>query len=551
MTVTSMLLIITLFLVAGLGAFIEVMRILFVFLAARGIVKGESKKYRESIKTSTYTLAGWVIAAIALFCYYSTVNIEPPDINERENKPLFVGFEPIDVKRLEIVSFDREGNRFNNFRVEQQGIDLWRIPSHQNYPADALQQVQNAANSLINLTVIEVVPQTEVDEKLFGVVEPDPSNVSSGQEGVGTMVMLRDKSNRELASLIIGKPLKNEPERRFVRIPGQEPVYVVEYDLTVLKTDFREWIEKDLLLLDEINIDQVSINDYQVDPDLALAQNRLEITRNYDFTVKSEFGVWELVKFIIYDDQKTPEDRPIRPGERLNFGLLDVMKKTLDELQIVDVKRKPEGLSADLTAGTSFLQDESKREQRLSLALHGFLPRATGEGYEILSSNGELVVQTRSGIEYVLRFGRIRTDAPQERTDGKLERYLMVTTRVNDDAFPMPIKEQQASNDDSGAPPPPGGGQDAAAGDDDERRRIDREYQRQVDERNDRLNQAGEIVRILNNRFSDWYYVISEDDYLKLKIPRRDLLTRQVAPVDDPAVVPSDQGDEGNSSDDQ
>lgn len=531
MNVTSMLLFVGLFLVAGFGIFIEAMRLLFAFLAIRGVVQGERKRYRESIRTSFYTLVGWSISGVALYCYFSTVNVEPPDINDRIGKPLFVGFEPIDVKRLEIVEYDRETNQFKNFRVEQEGVDAWTIPTNQNYPADALQQVQAAANSLINLTVVNVVPQDEADDKLYGVVEPDAENTVSGEKGIGRLVTIRDKANRSLASLIVGNPVREKPEQRFVRIKGQEPIYIVEYDVSVLKTDFRDWIEKDLLLLDSSNIAAVTINDYQVDPDIAFAQNRIEITNSYDIQVKSEFGVWELESLFVYDDQKRPEQREIRPGERLNTEAFEEMRTALDQLQIVDVKRKPSGLSANLTAGSDFLAGDANIEARSSLKEQGFFPRDTGNGYEILSSNGEMVVKTRYGFDYVLRFGRIRTDGPEEASDGTLQRYLMVTARIDEDAFQLPIKPGSSDGDDGQTPPPPGSGdgEDASASQDDAE--AMRNYEREVAAINDRLTRTRGGVQELNKRFADWYYVISEDAYLKLKIPRRELLIRQVAPT--------------------
>ena len=44
--------------------------------------------------------------------------------------------------------------------------------------------------------------------------------------------------------------------------------------------------------------------------------------------------------------------------EELNAAKLDEMKTALDDLKIVDVRRKPAGLSADLKASADFLSNE-------------------------------------------------------------------------------------------------------------------------------------------------------------------------------------------------
>lgn len=533
MNITWTLLFIASILLACLGAIIEVARLLFLFLAARGIWQGKWKSHRESIRTSVFSLVGWGISCAALIAFWQANEVDGPSVSERQGKPLFEDFEPIDVKRLEIVKYDSSTNEFDEFRIEQRGSDLWRIPSHNNYPADALEQVQSAANSLINLEVKGVIPEEQVDHEVFGVIEPDRQKIEAGTEGVGTKVVLRDKNNRDLANLIIGKPVKGKPQQRFVRIPGQVPVYVVEYDTTVLKTDFREWIERDLLQLEEIDIAQVRLRDYQVDPDLYMQEGKIELTRNYELTASVNFSDWEPVKLIYYRSEQTPEEETLGENQELNGLLLDELRASLDDLKIVEVEQKPEGLGADLTAGLDFLSSASKSQERYSLASHGFIPQKVGDKVEILSSNGELIVQTKDGIEYVLRFGRIVTGTRAEAASGDLNRYLMVTTRVNEDFFPMPIRQQASTSGDVPPPPggsvPPPGGDDTAAQetDDVQQRQQEREFQRQVDERNERIKLAKLRVRELNDRFADWYYVISEEAYGKLRIPTNKLVVQK------------------------
>ena len=56
--------------------------------------------------------------------------------------------------------------------------------------------------------------------------------------------------------------------------------------------------------------------------------------------------------------------------EELNTAKLDELKTALDDLKIVDVSRKPAGLSADLKAAADFT---TKHEAVESLARQGLL----------------------------------------------------------------------------------------------------------------------------------------------------------------------------------
>ena len=130
----------------------------------------------------------------------------------------------------------------------------------------------------------------------------------------------------------------------------------------------------------------------------------------------------------------------------------------------------------------------------------------------------------------------------------------MVTAAVNEAKFPMPelevVPKKPAPAD---VPPPPTTeGPDAAAeGDaakeeakaidateektveeksdeeselDKEIKRIEKENQRKLDDWQDKRGKAEEKVRELNARFADWYYVVSEDEYKKIRLTRSDLI---------------------------
>ena len=59
-----------------------------------------------------------------------------------------------------------------------------------------------------------------------------------------------------------------------------------------------------------------------------------------------------------------------------------------------------------------------------------------------------------------------------------------------------------------------------------------------IDERKDKIDIATRRVRELNTRFADWYYVIPETTYSKLRIKREELF--EVEKSDDAAAAGPD-----------
>ena len=71
---------------------------------------------------------------------------------------------------------------------------------------------------------------------------------------------------------------------------------------------------------------------------------------------------------------------------------------------------KPAGLSADLKAGDDFLDNAEARKDLRSLGFATVPARDGGDGQELISSEGEVIVTMNDGVEYVLRFGDLRMD---------------------------------------------------------------------------------------------------------------------------------------------
>ena len=235
------------------------------------------------------------------------------------------------------------------------------------------------------------------------------------------------------------------------------------------------------------------------------------------------------------------------PTEELNTQKLNDLKTALGDMKIVGVLRKPTGLGADLKAGNEFMNNE---ESLLSLMNRGFFPVTIDGGEpEIRAANGEVLVGLKDGVEYVLRFGEIESVA-QDSEEGKLNRYLFVSARLNPDSFPPLELEPLPGGDEAEAPKTEEapkedakteGGEEAkkdesAAAKSDlelERERIRKENQRKQDERDEKLKKANQKIAELNARFADWYYIIAEDEYKKIHLGRTNLIKEKASATEE------------------
>jgi len=495
----------------------------------------------QMMKTMLFVGAALATTATAMLLKPAPVGVTP---DEQIGKPLFDEFtDPLVAKSMEVVKYDEELGQLKSFKVAQQADGLWVIPSHQSYPADAEERLRNAATMFVDLKAVNVLTEAEGEHPVYGVVAPNPDNLTAA--GIGTLVRIQNGENKNVVELIIGKEVKDRPGQRFVRIPSRSQVYQVELDPSKLSTKFEDWIKTDLLEMNQFDVQDITVMDYSVELNRS-AQGFLEVTRpdrRFAMTVHQDAGKWILDSF--QENRGAGlEPASLASDEALNTERLNAMRDALNQLKIVDVERKPKGLGADLKVAESFAGD---REGQMSLLQRGFYPVPVNGETELWSSNGELLLNTKDGVQYVLRFGEISgisadDNKEAEEDQSSVNRFMMVSARVNDAHFPppdlQPLPEDtgaatnedtdadaDASNEDAGEPDQEEkadaeGEKDAA----DKAATIQKENQRKVDERNEKIEAARKKVADLNYRFSDWYYVISEDVFKKIHLRRSDVI---------------------------
>jgi hypothetical protein len=560
----------------------------------------------EILKTVLFVVAAAVVALIA---WMSNPSLPAPGAQDMLNQLLYPDFkDPRSAASLKIIKYDErrgEPTVFEVAQVERKGVVRWSIPSHNDYPADAKEQMSSAAVALMGLKVIEVVGDDESAQETYGVVAPEVKTLKAGVTGVGDEVTMKDKAGKELLALVIGKEVPDRPNLRYVRKVGGSEIYVVEAKTDKLSTKFEDWIEPNLLKISTIDLKQVGIRDYSIrETTRGLAimhRDRMQLAYNdagephWKMLTDEKFGG---------DDPKNPAGkwRPIAmtADEELNTAKLDELRTALDDLKIIDVSQKPAGLRGDLKVGRDFTSNEAAVA---SLEDKGFFPAQIDANStpELFSNEGEIRLAMKDGVEYVLRFGQIAGSGPsakdskkdakkkgkdagkeKDKQGGGVNRYLLVMVEFDQNAIPKPqfeklpepgkAKEPEKKADDKAAKDakaadkkPDGKKRDDKAAKDKqpetkadekqavpdkkaeeaERARIEKENKRKQEEYDRQVADGKKKMAELNGRFADWYYVISDEVYRKIHLSRDEIIKKK--PKKEPekagkAAVPGQPG---------
>lgn len=473
---------------------------------------------------------------------------------------------------LEIVKYDEELATLAPFKVVQSG-GVWVLPSHQNYPADAKDHLAAAATELVDLKALDVVSTSPADHETFGVIEPDPEKIKPGMTGIGELVEVRDAAGTKIARLVVGKEDKRPAMAaaaggkalRFVRRAGQDPVYRIEIDTSKFTTRFDDWIEKDLLKLSPWDVRRLVLDDYTLGAvesggRIMVEQNRKD---RIELAYEDKDAKWSLVKLEAFAGGKTAKEEKLADGQELASTKLNDLRNALGDLKIIDVARKPAGLSADLKGAEAFTGDP---EAVTSMQQRGFLPLKSGD---ILSTDGETIVGMKDGVEYVLRFGAATTVSGAGKSDADATesadtagetagRYLLVMARFNEGLLekpkldPVPDVPEASTTDDAKKAddkkdekrPEGDAAEKLKAAEEadakaqaalEEKRRVERENRRKQDEYDDKVKAAQKRVRDLNNRFADWYYIVSDKEYAKIHLTRDGVIQKKAEEPKEPA----------------
>jgi hypothetical protein len=314
-----------------------------------------------------------------------------PGVLSDQGQPFYPQFtDPQAARVIEVIDYDEGTATARPLKVQFKD-NRWLLPSHHGYPADAEQRLAATAAGLMELRKDIVVSDRLEDHATCGVIDPLDSRAAS-LTGRGKRVTLKDANDAVLADFVVGKAVEGKGGYRYVRIPGQKRTYAVKTDADV-SARFQDWIETDLLKLDVADIRKVTINSY---------------------SINEQFGILENVVTTVLtrDNNRWTASRGAVPSKEK----MDRLLSALDNLRIVDVQPKPLGLSRDLKTPEGI---RLSPESIASLRQKGFFVTQLGQ---LLSNEGEVLVETEKGLHYTLRFGEVASS----QSDGE-QRYVFIT----------------------------------------------------------------------------------------------------------------------------
>ena len=337
-------------------------------------------------RTLTFAATAGVTALLALAAWYST---QPSDVAgfSEVGKELFPEFDNVEkATALSVQDFDSKTKRLAEFSVKQDEDDLWVIPSHHNYPAEAEDRLARTATSLMGVRKKAVQSRSKDDWKRYGVVDPAASGSAKATER-GTRLALKDSSGNPLVDLIVGNSVEGRDGHYYVREPDSNTTFIAE--LTVdLSARFADWIEPDLLKTTATNLVAITLDNYSINEQ----RGTVEKTELLEFakTDLSPSGTWELAGM----DPET---------EQLDTSPVATIATNVAGLKIVGVRPKPKGLDGNLQINPAV-----KQILEMQMQAQGYFIGGDRDGKERLYSNeGELIAGASNGVQYTLYFGEI------------------------------------------------------------------------------------------------------------------------------------------------
>ena len=527
---------------------------------------------KENKKTITFL--GAAIIAVCIATFTSPTKRDPSAKANLMGQALFESFDARAVTGIEIVEVDEEDIQTKSIEVTQTEKGWFiRRPGKADYPANADNQLEDVSSMLFDLRIIDQAGEGAGEHAKFCVL--NPSKADATESGIGRLIHLKNSSGSNLASLIIGEEVNGLPNTYYVRKPEQNAVYRVEVsNARDVSSKFVDWVEQDFLDLDKRKIKQVTLDNYDVN----LAQGKINRTNN-PFVLNIADSEWSF-----------PGGK-LKDNEELDKEILDALKDALDDLEIIDVERKPEILVNNLKQGKEFfsnLRDANNQAVVQSLQQKGFYTIAAKDASgqtvpKVVSNKGEVLVGMESGVEYVLRFGDIYRGSEDDENSSGDSRYIYAFARVNESLLtppilaPLPGASPQGAKGPEGEkgpiakpgsppdfipptapprdtpPPPPAqpkaannkavkvekkNASDQAA----EKAKKDAEKEAEIAqvqasnarmqaEYDGKINKARQRAKEINENLAGWYYVISNDVYEKIRLERNSFVKSKDNPV--------------------
>ncbi len=434
-----------------------------------------------------------ISSAIAAY-YYPWPELVETDAEV--GKPLFENYAADQVRGIDIVGFDSENGTLDRIKLVRSG-EKWIIPARQNFIATNAPLIGEVINSLNDRTIYEVMSENQEDHINFGVVDPAEFTADMNTASLGRRLVLTDRNNKVIASLIVGSPVKNNPSRRYVRAPGKPRVYLIDFNEQILTTQFSNWVSPDALQLTPSErgpgqqLKSAVIDDYRLSRGKDKTVRRDPVYRATLVPVGQRIQVQSLLVADSSDPAEwrklatTPEQQTKLTGSIRGLISLfpDDVRRT--EKEIASALENP---SAD-TSPTIF-----KGLEPFGFYLDGF----QAGRWVFKAEHGDVSVNTEAGVIMTVLVGKV--GGANSRRKGKLNYFVMINAGVNNDLLAEPIRPDDLPDDESAE---------------------NKEFRRRYEAWQQTVQAAERKAAEINAIHGDWIYLISEEiiDILQPQIP--------------------------------
>lgn len=338
---------------------------------------------KPAVKTLLFVAVA-CFSTIAAFATHRSFQVDLTKKISDEGEEFFPAFsDPNAATSLQVAAYDANTARVNDFKVEFKD-GKWRIPSHNNYPADGKDRLRETAASVVGVRREAQVGESADDHRRYNLLDPLSETVS-GADGRGTRITIKN-GDETLVDYIVGKKVDNVGQDvYYIRKADEARYYRANLGKFNISTKFAEWIEPDLLQIERSQVEEISVNRYKIDLTTG-EQTEPDVS---DLSRKDASADWTLAGL---DEAK----------DKVKASVVNEMLQSLDDLKIVGVRRKPE-LVASLLRGEKPKATQTQMfEVQLDMQSKGFVLQKG-----IIPVSGSITVGTFEGISYDLSFGSV------------------------------------------------------------------------------------------------------------------------------------------------
>ena len=434
------------------------------------------------LKTLSLVIVALAASLVAAFFYpWADNEVKSSTIG----KPLFEDYEPTTVRRIKIERFDAKTGKLTTVVARRKG-EQWLLPDKDNFIATNARHIAQVTNSLLQREVLEETSNKETEHSRFGVIDPALYESTANKSALGIKITLEDASKRPIANLIVGKAAEqnrnSQLQKRFVSIPGQPSVYMIEINTSALTTQFGAWIAPNMFRLSQQADSKLFFE--KTDED---SPDRLAYKLVFDTSPKTTPKPGELpLTTLQHADEK---------GKLVDATLMEpsmqqvaLMVRQLVALSVSNV------FANDDTISRAILESEkpATAEAFRSLEAKGIQFESSKNGNVFFSgTRGQIGVRFDSGLVISLYLGKAVADI--DAVADRPERYGLLVASVDESLIKLPVEPE---DDDEDEP--------------DEVEKKQKAYLLAVKERDEALKSSRVSANEFNQQHSGWCYAVPE-----------------------------------------